>query len=58
MACFHATSAPAQRGSRLFQVFLKKYREHIGETIAFYGIRVAAVVMLVSGAYLLTQAGN
>lgn len=37
---------------------LKKYREQIGEKIGFYAIRGAAVVMLVSGTYLLTQAGK
>ncbi|GAB4424787.1 MAG: hypothetical protein OHK0011_05640 [Turneriella sp.] len=41
----------------LLEIF-KKYREQIGEKIGFYAIRGAAVVMLASGAYLLTQAGK
>ena len=41
----------------LLEVF-KKYREQIGEKIGFYAIRGAAVVMLASGAYLLTQAAG
>lgn len=41
----------------LLEIF-KKYREQIGEKIGFYAIRGAAVVMIVSGAYLLTQAGK
>jgi hypothetical protein len=41
----------------LLEIF-KKYREQIGEKIGFYAIRGAAVVMLGSGAYLLTQAGK
>ena len=37
---------------------LKKYREKIGEKFGLYAIRIAAVVMLGSGAYLLSQAGK
>jgi threonine/homoserine/homoserine lactone efflux protein len=43
--------------SILLEIF-KKYREQIGEKIGSYAIRCAAVVMLVSGTYLLTQAGK
>ena len=41
----------------LLEIF-KKYREQIGEKIGFYAIRGAAVVMIASGTYLLTQAGK
>lgn len=41
----------------LLEVF-KKYREQIGEKIGYYAIRGAAVIMLASGAYLLSQAGK
>jgi len=41
----------------LLEIF-KKFRERIGETIGRYAIRGAAVVMLVSGIFLLFQAGK
>lgn len=37
---------------------LKKYRAKIGEKVGFYAIRGAAVLMLVSGVVLMTQAGK
>lgn len=41
----------------LLEIF-KKYRERIGERVGLYAIRGAAVIMLVSGGFLLTQAGK
>lgn len=41
----------------LLEIF-KKYREKIGERIGMYAIRFAAVIMLGSGAFLMTQAGK
>jgi threonine/homoserine/homoserine lactone efflux protein len=37
---------------------LKKFRARIGEKFGFYAIRIAAVIMLGSGTFLLTQAGK
>ncbi len=41
----------------LLEIF-KKYRERIGERIGMFAIRGAAVIMLGSGIFLLTQAGK
>jgi threonine/homoserine/homoserine lactone efflux protein len=41
----------------LLEIF-KKFRARIGEKVGFYAIRGAAVVMIGSGAFLLTQAGK
>lgn len=43
--------------SILLEIF-KKFRSRIGERVGFYAIRGAAVVMIGSGAFLLTQAGK
>lgn len=42
----------------LFIEILSKYRSRIGEKVGLYAIRGAAVIMLGSGAFLLTQAGR
>lgn len=42
----------------IFIEILKKYRSRIGEKVGLYAIRGAAVIMLGSGAFLLTQAGK
>ena len=43
--------------TELLEIF-KKYREKIGERIGMIAIRGAAVIMLGSGIFLLTQAGK
>lgn len=43
--------------SLLLEIF-KKFRAHIGARVGFYAIRGAAVLMIGSGAFLLTQAGK
>jgi hypothetical protein len=42
----------------IFIEILKKYRSRIGEKVGLYAIRGAAIIMLGSGAFLLTQAGK
>lgn len=42
----------------IFIEILRKYRSRIGEKVGLYAIRGAAVVMLISGVFLLTQAGK